>query len=137
MRSFAVRLEPSADRRLAAAVLLFHVLCAAGPWLMRVPEALAATLSVGALAGLLHTLSQLPGRHCRLAEACHDGHGWQVRLAGSSDWLSAEQGGASRAYPALVHIQFRAGRRRFGWLLRPGSVPAADFRRLKARVRLA
>jgi len=137
MRSFAVRLEPAAGPRLAAAVALLHAFCALAPWLARVPAGPAAALSGLACIGLLHTLSRLPGRHCRLAAARHDGRGWQVRLAGTRRWLPAELLGSSRAYPALVHLAFRAGRRRLGWLLSPGSLPAADFRRLKARIRLA
>ncbi len=137
MRSFAVRLEPVSSPRLAAAVLLFQLLCAVTAWLARVPAPLAAILSAVALAGLPHSLSRLPGRHCRLAAARHDGRRWRVRLAGCRHWVPAELENASRAYPALVHVAFRAGGRRLGWLLPPGSVPAAEFRRLKARIRLA
>ena len=117
--------------------MLLHVLSALVPWLARVPPVPAALLSVLALAGIVPTLARLPGRHCRLAAARHDGSGWRVRLAGTRYWQPAELTGGSRAYPALVVVAFRAGRRRLGWLLAPGSVPAADLRRLKARIRLA
>ncbi len=137
MRSFAVRLEPAACPRLAGAAVLLHLFSALMPWLARVPPVPAALLSMLALAGLVPTLSRLPGRHCRLAAARHDGSGWLIRLAGTRGWQPAELAGASRAYPALVVVAFRAGRRRFGWLLATGSVPAADLRRLKARIRLA
>jgi hypothetical protein len=137
MRSFVVRLEPAACPRLAGAAVLLHAFSALMPWLARVPPVPAALLSVLALAGIVPTLSRLPGRHCRLAAARHDGSGWFVRLAGTRNWQPAELAGASRAYPALVVVAFRAGRRRFGWLLAPGSVPAPDMRRLKARIRLA
>lgn len=137
MRSFAVRLEPAASPRLAAAALLLHLLCAAIPWLARVPAPLAVALSALAIAGFLHTLSRLPGRHCRLAAARHDGRAWQIRLAGGGQWQPAELLAASRAYPGLVHVALRSGRRRFGWLLSRDSLPAAEFRRLKARIRLA
>ena len=137
MKSFAVRLEPATEPRLAAALLLFHLVSAAAPWIARAPALLGAVLSAIALAGLALTLAQLPGRHCRLVEARHDGHGWHIRLAGSPHWLPAGLCPASRAYPALVRVGFRADRRRVGWLLRPGSVPADDFRRLKAHIRLA
>ena len=137
MKSFAVRLEPAACPRLAGAALLLHVLSALVPWLARVPPVPAALLSVLALAGIVPTLARLPGRHCGLAAARHDGGGWFVRLAGTRTWLPAELAGASRAYPALVVVAFRAGRRRVGWLLAPGSVPEPDMRRLKARIRLA
>jgi len=123
--------------RFAAAVLLFHLLAALTPWLARVPAALGALLTMTALAGLAQTLSRLPGRHCTLAEVRHDGLRWSVRLTGSHAWLPAELRRASRAYPGLIYIQLKAGMRRVGWLLPPGSVPADDFRRLKARIRLA
>ena len=137
MKSFAVRLDPAADPRLAAAVLLLHLLSAAAPWLARVPALSGMVLSAIALAGLVLTLAELPGRHCRLAEACYDGRGWRIRLAGSRTWLPAELCRASRTYPMLVRIGFRASCGQVGWLLRPGSVPANDFRRLKAHIRLA
>lgn len=137
MTSFAVNLEPTAAPRLAAAVLLFHVLAAVAPWLARVPGVPGAVLSAVALAGLLQSLTRLPGRHCALAGVRHDGQGWQVRLTGCRVWLPAELCAASRAYPWLVYLRLRAGRRRPGWLLAPGSVPAAEFRRLRARIRLA
>jgi len=137
MKSFAVRLEPGAGPRLAAAVLLLHALAAVAPWIARVPAPLAAALSVIALAGLAHSVSRLPGRHCRLAAARHDRRGWQVRLAGTPGWVSAELHGSSRAYPQIVFVAFQADGRRFGWLLSPESLPVAHFRRLKALVRLA
>ena len=82
-------------------------------------------------------MARVPGRHCRLAEVRHDGVGWFVRLAGSARWQPAELHPASRAYPALACVAFRAGGRRLGWLLPAKSVSPAEFRRLKARVRLA
>lgn len=137
MRSFALHLEPVAAPRLAAGVLAYHVLAALVPWLARVPAGLAAVLSLTAIAGLVLTLARLPGRHCRLAGVSHDGRGWRVRLAGSGDWLPAELCPASRAFPGLVYLRLRAGRLRPGWLVASGAVPADEFRRLKARVRLA
>lgn len=137
MTSFAVRLDPVAVPRLTAAVLLFHLFAALAPWLARVPATLAAVLTLIALAGLVLSLSRLPGRHCTLAEVRHDGRRWTVRLAGSSSWLPAALCDDSRAYPGMVYIRLRAETRRAGWLLPSGSVPADDFRRLKARVRLA
>ena len=137
MTSFALRLEPAAAPRVAAIVLLFHALAALAPWLARVPAAPGAVLTLIALAGLVHSLACLPGRHSRLAEVRHDGRRWTVRLAGSHRWLPAGLCGASRAYPWLVYLRLEAENRRLGWLLPPGSVPAGDFRRLKARIRLA
>ena len=137
MTSFAIRLEPVAAPRLAAGALVYHVLAALVPWYARVPAGLAAVLSLAAVAGLVLTLARLPGRHCRLAGVRHDGQGWRVQLAGSRDWLPAELCPASRAFPGLVYLRLRAGRLRPAWLLAPGAVPAEDFRRLKARIRLA
>jgi hypothetical protein len=137
MTSFAFSLEPVAAPRLAAAVLLFHTLAAAAPWLARMPATLAAFASLVAAAGLLQSLARLPGRHSALAGVRHDGQGWHLRLAGSRSWLPAELCAASRAYPWLAYLGLRSGGRRTGWLLASGSVPAAEFRRLKARIRLA
>lgn len=137
MTSFAVRLEPAPAPRLAASVLLFHALAALAPWLARVPAATATFLTALAVAGCALSLARLPGRHCALAGVRHDRHGWRVRLAATPGWLPAELCPASRAYPRLVYIRLRAGRRRVAWLLAPASVPAGNFRRLKARIRLA
>jgi hypothetical protein len=137
MTSFVLQLEPAGAPRLAAAVLLYHALAAAMPWFARVPASLATVLSLAAVGGLVLSVMQLPGPHCRLAGVRHDGRGWGVRLAGAEDWLPAELSPASRTYPWLVCLMLRTGRRQAGWLLAPGSVPAADFRRLKARIRLA
>jgi hypothetical protein len=137
MTSFAFRLEPAPVPRFAATVLLFHLLAALAPWLARVPAELGAILALAALVGLVQTLSRLPGRHCTLAEVRHDGQRWAVRLFGSRGWLPAELCGDSRACPWLVYIRLRVETRRVGWLLPLGSVPAGDFRRLKARIRLA
>jgi hypothetical protein len=137
MTSFAVRLEPDAVPRLAALVLLFHGLAALAPWLARVPATLGTALTLTALAGLVQSLSRLPGPHCTLAEVRHDGRRWTVRLSGSEVWLPAELCSASRAYPWVVYIRLQAGTRVLGWLLPSGSVPTGDFRRLKARIRLA
>lgn len=137
MTSFAFRLDPAAAPRLAAAVLSFHLFAALAPWLARVPAALGAVLTLTALAGFVQTLFRLPGRHCALAEVRHDGRHWSVRLSGSPGWQPAELCGASRAYSWLVYIRLRASSRRLGWLLPSGSVPEGDFRRLKARIRLA
>jgi hypothetical protein len=137
MKSFAVRLEPVAGPRLAAVVLLLHSLAAAAPWIARVPAPLAAALSVIALAGLAHSVSRLPGRHCRLAAARHGRRGWQVRVAGARGWKPAELHGSSRAYPQVVFVAFHADGCRLGWMLSPESLSADHFRRLKALVRLA
>ncbi len=137
MTSFAVRLDPAPVPRLAAGVLLFHAFGALAPWLARVPATTGTALSLIALAGLVLSLGRLPGRHCALAEVRHDGRYWTVRLAGSRRWRPAELSGAARASPGLVFLRFQAGTRRVGWLLPAGSVPEADFRRLKARIRLA
>jgi hypothetical protein len=137
MTSFGLRLEPVRAPRVAAAVFLYHAMACAVPWLARVPAGLATALTLAAFAGFALTLTQLPGAHCRLGGVRHDGRGWKVRLAGGAEWLPAELSAASRAYPGLVYLRFRVGRRRPAWLLAAGSVPAGDFRRLKARVRLA
>ncbi len=122
--------------RLAAVALLVHLAAAAGPWVARVESGLAAALSVLALAGLASTLARVPGRHCRLAAFAVDGRGCRVRLAGVRGWRSADIGAGARAYAPVVNLAVLVEGRRLGWLLPRGAIPEADFRRLKARVRL-
>ena len=137
MTSFAVAIEPVASRRLAVLALLLHLAAAASPWFARVTPSLAAVLTVLALAGLALTLSRLPGGHSALAALVVDARGCRVRLHGQRVFLPAELGPSSRAYPWLVLADIRAGSRRLGWLLPRGSLPAGQFRRLKARIRLS
>ena len=111
MTSFAVAIEPDESPRLAALALLLHLAAAASPWFARVAAPLAA-LAI-------------------------DARGCRVRLRGQQDFLVAELGTGSRAYPWLVHVDIRAGGRRFGWLVAAGSLPPGQFRRLKARIRLS
>lgn len=136
MRSFAFVIEPAAQPRLAAALLLLHVAVAALPWLTRCPAPLALALGALTMAGFAGTLGQVPGRHCRLRAVAADTGGWRLRAAGDSGWLGARLGPQSRAFAGLVLLDVRAGRRRFGWLLTRQALPPAEFRRLKARIRL-
>ena len=117
--------------------LLLHLAAAASPWIARVTPPLAAALTVLALAGLALTLLRLPGRHCALAALLIDARGCRVRLRGRREFLPAELGAGSRAYPWLLLADIRTGSRRLGWLLPRGSLPAGQFRRLKARIRLS
>ncbi len=137
MTSFAVAIEPDATPRLAAAALLAHLAAAASPWLARVTPPLATALTLLALTGLALTVSRLPGRHAALSALSIDARGCRVRLRGQRDFLAAELGPGSRAYPCVVLADIRAGGRRFGWLLPAGSLPPGQFRRLKARIRLS
>jgi antitoxin CptB len=66
MTSFAVAIEPAAQPRLAALLLLMHGIAAAGPWIARCPTVPAAALSLLALAGLGWSLARVPGTHCAL-----------------------------------------------------------------------
>jgi hypothetical protein len=136
MRSFAIALEPAPSPRLAFVAALVHALAAAAPWIAHVPPLVGIPLTLSALAALALTLARLPGRHCSLAGLWLDGGGCRARLLGSSACIPVELGARSRAYADLVVLEVRAGRRRLGWLLPRGSVPPADFRRLKARIRL-
>jgi hypothetical protein len=136
MTSFSVALEPPPAPRLAAAALAVHLAVAASPWIARVHAPFAALLSVVALAGLAATLAALPGRHHRLAALTLYGRCCRVRAQGSPDWMPAELGPRSRAWPAAVLIDLRAAGRRHAWVLTRASAPAGTFRRLKARIRL-
>jgi hypothetical protein len=137
MTSFAVAIEPGAQPRLAATVFLVHAAAAAWPWLAGAVPALAASLSMVALSGLVLTLGRVPGRHCRLLAVDLERRECRVRLSGRPLWLPAKLGPGARAQASLVLIEVLVGGRRFGWLLPRGALPAADFRRLKARIRLS
>jgi hypothetical protein len=137
MTSFSVALEPAPAPRLAAAALSLHLVVAASPWIARVHAPFAALLTLAALAGLAATLGALPGRHHRLAALALDSRGCRVRARGSPDWIPAELGPRSRAYPAAVLLDLRAAGSRHAWLLTRASVPADPFRRLRAHIRLS
>ena len=136
MTSFAVALEPAASPRLAGLAVLVHLAACASPWFARVPDGLAALLTAAAIAGLAPSLAAVPGPHHRLAALRVDGAGCRVRLRDAQDWQPATLGPGSRAFAGLVFLDVGAGRRRLAWLLPRAAVPAGDFRRLKARVRM-
>lgn len=137
MTSFAIALEPRAEPRLAAVALGVHLLAAAAPWLARCPVALSVALSLAALGALAATIARLPGRHCRLAGVAWGAAGCHARLAPLGRWQAATPGRGSRAYAGLVALELVVGGRRRGWLLSRQALPAAEFRRLKARIRLS
>jgi hypothetical protein len=136
MTSFSLAIEPRPEPRLAAYLLIAHAAAAVSPWLAHCPPWLAAGASSLALAGLWASLARLPGRHCRLSALAWDSAGWRLRLAGD-DWLAAVPTKASRGYAGVVVLELLAGGRKYGWLLSRRALPAGDFRRLKALIRLA
>ena len=136
MTSFALAIEPAAQPRLAAWLALLHAAVSLAPWVARCPAPLAVTLTVLALAGFWSSIAWVPGRHCDLRAVALDGSGCRVRLAGETAWRAAAFGAGTRAYPDCVLLDVRVAGHRVGWLLPRGAVPAAAFRRLKARIRL-
>lgn len=136
MTSFAVAVEPRAAPRLAAAVTLFHLASGVSPWIARMPAPLAAAASFAAATSLALTLACLPGRHCSLVKLRIDRRGFRVRLAGLRRWRQAWLGPRSRAYASIVFLDLRTTGRRRGWLLPRTAMPPAEFRRLKAWIRL-
>lgn len=137
MKSFAVRIEPAAQPRLAAAVLFLYLAAAALPWLARCPPGLAAPLSVAALIGLAATLSGVPGPHCRLRRLVLGRAGCRIWLASGAGPVAAKPGTGCRVYSALIAIELQSEAGRLRWLLPRGALPPPEFRRLKARLRLA
>lgn len=136
MTSFAVAIEPPPAARLACIALAAHLAAAASPWLARVPPLPAALLSAVALGALASTLAAVPGRHHRLEALELDDAGCRVRLRGNAGWTAAGLGPGSRAFAGLIVLKVETGGRPLTWLLGRADVPAAAFRRLKARVRL-
>ena len=138
MTSFAAAIEPAASPRLTAVALITHQLAGLAPWLARVDAALAVPLTLAATAGFALTLRRLPGRHCPLAAIDLDARGCcHARLSWSPEWLRAELGPGSRAYPSLAVVDVRANGRRYGWILPRAALSESEFRRLKARIRLS
>ena len=63
MTSFAFVIEPAAQPRLAAGLLLLHAAIAALPWLTRCPPPLALALGSLTAIGFACTIGRVPGRH--------------------------------------------------------------------------
>ena|SRR5688572_189134 len=137
MTSFALDIEPAGTPRLAAVAFFAHLAAAASPWLARVAPPAAATLSLVAVVAFAWTLTRIPGRHVALSACEFGSRGWRVRLRGSPAWLPAQLAPTARAYPSLALLELSAGGRRYGWLLSRAAIPAGQFRRLKARIRLS
>ena len=137
MTSFALRIEPAPAPRLAAGFLLLHVALVAAPWIARCPALLALALSSLAVAGFWLNLRRVPGGPGRLRAFELDGERCRAQLATVVDWLPAEVGSGTRAAADWVLLDVRVAGGRAGWLLTRGTVPSAEFRRLKARVRLS
>lgn len=137
MTSFSLAIEPRPEPRLAAYLLLAHAGAMASPWLAHCPPWLVAAASSLALAGLWASLARLPGRHCRLRALAWEAGAWRVRLAGGDGWQAARPTKSSRAYAGLVVVEVESAGRQYGWLLSRAALPARDFRRLKALIRLA
>ena len=136
MTSFAVQLEPDPAPRMAAAALLAHLGAAVAPWLAHCAPPLALGLSLAAALSLPATLARLPGRHCRLQALRLGPGGCQVLPSGGTA-LPGTLGRASRAYADLVFLDLQTACGRCGWIVPRSTVPADDFRRLKALIRLA
>jgi hypothetical protein len=117
--------------------LLLHLSAAALPWGTRCPSGLAASLSLLALAAFALTLARLPGPHCRLQGLVYQGEAWRVRLAGDACDRPARVGGGTRVYAGLIALDLATGPGRLGWLLTREAMDSVQFRRLKARLRLA
>jgi hypothetical protein len=137
MTSFPVTIEPRPEPRLAAAALLLHLSAAALPWATRCPAWLAVLLSLLAIAAFTATLARLPGRHCRLQGLVYGGDSWRVRLAGEACDRPARVGPGTRVHADLIALDLATGRGRLGWLLTREATDSGQFRRLKARLRLA
>lgn len=136
MTSFAFVIEPAPQPRLAAGLLLLHAAIAALPWFTRCPPLLALTLSALAAYGFARLIAQVPGRHGCLEAAAADPGGWRVRIAGEPGWHAATLGRASRVFAGGALLELRTGGRCLGWLLPRRALPATEFRRLRARIRL-
>ena len=137
MTSFPVDCEPRPEPRLAAAALWLHVSASVLPWATRCPGWLAAALSMLAAAALASTLGRFPGRHCRLQGVAIRGSEWRARQAGNAHELSAVVGPGTRVFAGMIALELLVGRRRLGWLMTRQALDSCQFRRLKARLRLA
>jgi len=137
MTSYPVEIEPRPVRHLAAVAMLLHVAAALLPWATRCPAWLAALLSLIAIAALAATIGSLPGRRGRLRSLAWRGDAWFVRLAGEACERPAVPGPATRVHADLITLDVATAQGRLGWLLTRRAVDPDQFRRLKARLRLA
>ena len=137
MTSFPVDCEPRPDPRVFVAACLVHVTAAAMPWLARCPPLLAALLTLLALAALPATIGRLPGRHCRLQSVAYREAAWRVRLTGDACERPVRVAAGTRVHAGLVVLDLGSGSGRLGWLLTRKTMDTREFRRLKARLRLA
>jgi len=117
--------------------LLLHLLAGAWPWATRCPAWIAAGLSLAAMLGFVATLARLPGPHCRLQGLAFRGGNWRARCADGSCEGPARIGPATRVLADLIALELIVGRERVGWLLTSSAMDSGQFRRLKARLRLA
>ena len=137
MTSFPVDCEPRPEPRLVAAALMLHVSAAVLPWATRCTTWLAVSLSLFALASFAATLARLPGRHCRLQGLAIRGADWRARQVGNGGEGPGRVGPGTRVYAGVVVLDLVVGRSRLGWLLTRRAMDSCQFRRLKARLRLA
>lgn len=137
MTSFPVDCEPLPDPRLTVAACLLHCAAAAMPWLTRCTPMFAAALSLLALIALAATIGRLPGGHCRLQCLSYRAAAWRVRLVGDSCERPASITAGTRVHAGLIALDLECGCGRLGWLLTRKTMDSRQFRRLKARLRLA
>jgi hypothetical protein len=143
VRSPALHVELTTDRRLIAAMLAWLGLCGVAVWAAHLPAvaSIAVTLGVALLAWpVVH--SQLFGLQPRapVGLACNDLGQWSAYLGdGSSEEL--ELSSRSRVFPGMLLLLFRGrgttrhGRHRWMVLASRSGAPVA-MRRLRVRVAL-
>ena len=137
MTSFAVRIEPAVQPRLAAAVFLLHACAALLPWIAGCRPGVAAVASLLALGGLPWSLAAVPGAPGSLRRLDIDPAGCRVWTVLAPCGIPARLGPRCRVFSGLVALDLRSGGGRLAWLLPRAALAPAEFRRLKARVRLA
>lgn len=116
---------------LAAGLALVCLGAASLPWLAGVPVGPALLLSALALAPLPSMRRSVPGRGCAFTAVAHGPGGLSLPPSAPA----ARPLPSTRVLPALVLLVAEVdGRRRVLWIPR-GSLPPADFRRLKATLR--
>lgn len=136
MPSWQFAAEPRSCRPLAGLLWAGHCLAALVPWAAGCSAWLASVLAAVCLTTLPWALCGLPGPRCRVQGLRRLPAGWRARLLEGS-WVAVEVTAATRVLPGLALCGLKVAGRRFEWWVPRGSLPAAEFRRLKVALRTA
>ena len=137
MSCWRFRSELAAQPALAGGLVALLAAGGLAPWLAGVAPLPAALLGATALVAVPAALRAVPGRYCPVVAMAGGPEGLALGWRDGT-WLAVEPRAGTRVLPGLVLLLAGepSGTRRRLWILR-GSLPAGEFRRLKALLRAA